>query len=283
MRPRPVAIEPTPEAAAPAQPAPVKPPPSRTVVEYRLDPLKSWPVLYMTEAELAGGEPAVEAGGLVATREEFEAFSRGLDPAAAQEALRTDLLLLAYLRDQRALSDPAFQAEARARLRRELAQLALERFDRGAVAVTRDEAYARYQAGIDRYRQPPLATVRLILVSTASEAEALRDRLQSGEAFDALARQFSQHPSRDRGGDLDPFPPGTFSEALDEEIFSMAPGTLATVTTSRGVFLIQKLSETAPAVIPFDTVRPEIEETLRREKREAARRAFLERLETADS
>lgn len=63
------------------------------------------------------------------------------------------------------------------------------------------------------------AQARHILVRTAEEAEALRQRLAKGEAFDLLARKHSICPSGKRGGDLGEVRPGQMVPAIDQVIF----------------------------------------------------------------
>lgn len=63
------------------------------------------------------------------------------------------------------------------------------------------------------------AQARHILVRTAEEAEALRQRLAKGEAFDVLARKHSTCPSGKRGGDLGEVRPGQLVPAIDQVIF----------------------------------------------------------------
>ncbi|PVZ19835.1 MULTISPECIES: peptidylprolyl isomerase [unclassified Pseudomonas] len=63
------------------------------------------------------------------------------------------------------------------------------------------------------------AQARHILVATAAQAEALKQRLAKGEAFDVLARKFSQCPSAKRGGDLGEIRPGQLVPVIDQVIF----------------------------------------------------------------
>lgn len=66
------------------------------------------------------------------------------------------------------------------------------------------------------------AQARHILVPTAQQAEALRQRLAKGDAFDVLARKYSTCPSGKRGGDLGEVRPGQLVGAIDQVIFRKA-------------------------------------------------------------
>ncbi|MDD5648332.1 MAG: peptidylprolyl isomerase [Dehalococcoidia bacterium] len=52
---------------------------------------------------------------------------------------------------------------------------------------------------------------RGILFSSEDDAKMVRERLLNGESWDDLARQYSQHTSKDKGGDLDWIVPGVDS------------------------------------------------------------------------
>lgn len=63
------------------------------------------------------------------------------------------------------------------------------------------------------------AMARHILVKTAQEAEALKERIAKGEAFDTLARKYSSCPSAKKGGDLGEVRPGQLVKSIDQVIF----------------------------------------------------------------
>ncbi|MCK9236719.1 MAG: peptidylprolyl isomerase [Thiopseudomonas sp.] len=64
-----------------------------------------------------------------------------------------------------------------------------------------------------------MAMVRHILVKTKEEAEALKKRLDKGEAFDQLARKYSTCPSGKKGGDLGEIRPGQLVKSIDTVVF----------------------------------------------------------------
>ncbi|GHA97845.1 peptidylprolyl isomerase [Shewanella indica] len=63
------------------------------------------------------------------------------------------------------------------------------------------------------------ACARHILVKTREEAEKLKARIAKGEDFGKLAKQYSQCPSKKRGGDLGEFAPGQMVKAFDQVVF----------------------------------------------------------------
>lgn len=63
------------------------------------------------------------------------------------------------------------------------------------------------------------AMARHILVKTEAEAQALKQRIAAGEAFELLARKHSICPSGKRGGELGEVRPGQLVRSVDQVIF----------------------------------------------------------------
>jgi parvulin-like peptidyl-prolyl isomerase len=82
---------------------------------------------------------------------------------------------------------------------------------------------------------------RHILVATAEEAQAVLDRLNAGEEWDALAAELSQDTSNmDNGGDLGWFSTGQMDPAFDQAAFALQPGeTSGAVETQFGFHIIR--------------------------------------------
>ncbi len=84
--------------------------------------------------------------------------------------------------------------------------------------------------------------VRHILVDTEQEALDVLTQLDSGRDFGELAEDYSQCPSRDRGGMLDPFGPGQMAKEFEEASFSASVGDIVgPVETSHGFHVIEVL------------------------------------------
>jgi foldase protein PrsA len=79
-----------------------------------------------------------------------------------------------------------------------------------------------------------------ILVETKETGQEVLDKLAKGEAFAALAAQYSTDTgSKDQGGDLDWFPPGVMVPAFDQVAFSLEPGKVSQlVQTEFGYHII---------------------------------------------
>lgn len=64
------------------------------------------------------------------------------------------------------------------------------------------------------------AAARHILVETEDTCNALKTRIEGGEDFAALAKEYSKCPSGRSGGDLGTFGPGQMVPEFDKVVFS---------------------------------------------------------------
>jgi len=88
-----------------------------------------------------------------------------------------------------------------------------------------------------------IAHARHILVETEAEANELKRQIVEGADFAALAREHSQCPSGEEGGDLGEFGPGEMVREFDNVVFVAALGqTHGPVKTEFGYHLIEILS-----------------------------------------
>ena len=83
------------------------------------------------------------------------------------------------------------------------------------------------------------AKARHILVETEAECLALKDKINSFEEFDQLAREHSLCPSGRVGGDLGIFGPGKMVPEFDDVVFNAETGEVqGPVPTQFGYHLI---------------------------------------------
>jgi peptidyl-prolyl cis-trans isomerase C len=87
------------------------------------------------------------------------------------------------------------------------------------------------------------ATARHILVDTEETCEALKTEIENGGDFAALAREHSNCPSGNRGGDLGAFGPGMMVPEFDRVVFSAPVNEVqGPVRTQFGYHLIEVTS-----------------------------------------
>lgn len=89
------------------------------------------------------------------------------------------------------------------------------------------------------------ATARHILVPTKEACEDLKTKIEEGGDFADVAKQHSQCPSGQRGGDLGEFGPGQMVPEFDTVVFSADIGkVVGPVQTQFGFHLIEVTSRT---------------------------------------
>jgi parvulin-like peptidyl-prolyl isomerase len=110
-----------------------------------------------------------------------------------------------------------------------------------------------------------------------AEAEALLERIRSGEDFAELARENSEGPSAHRGGDLGFFPRGGVDPDFEKAAFSLEPGEVSDIVRSRFGFHIIKMEERRTRTL--DDVRDRLKETMEEARRSTRQREFMAEVE----
>jgi len=159
---------------------------------------------------------------------------------------------------------------------------------KGKVQVTEQEAKDFYNSNQDKFALPEMAHARHILI-TAKETEPKADKdrkraklvqikkqLKDGADFADLAKQYSDCPSKERGGDLGFFPRGQMVKPFDQAVFKMMPGDISDIVETEFGYHLIKLEEKKPAkTVSFDEAKAKITAYLTQEKITANIEAFV--------
>ncbi len=148
-----------------------------------------------------------------------------------------------------------------------------------AIAITEDQLEQYYLDSQDRYLQDEQRQARHILIlaedgEDAAEAQAreLLARIEAGESFEDLAKEFSQDSSTAaQGGDLGVLTRTQLPGELGGAIFSMAEGQVdGPIQTDFGFHVVRldRIFEQGP--LPLDQVRGDLLAELREREAEAA-------------
>ena len=160
-----------------------------------------------------------------------------------------------------------------------------------APKVTDEEIHKFYDENPGKFYRPEQVKVRIILIAVprdatdAQRAEArarmdgIAEKARAGEDFGVLARTYSDHPTKQWDGEMDPFARGEADKALEEVAFSLKPGEVSRVMEVPAGFEIIKLeSHTAEVRIGEEQVREKIREYLQAQKSREAVEREVERL-----
>ncbi|MFH1019961.1 MAG: peptidylprolyl isomerase [Pseudomonadota bacterium] len=159
---------------------------------------------------------------------------------------------------------------------------------KGKAQVTEQEAKDFYNKNQDKFAQPEMAHARHILIA-AKEAEPKADKdhkraklvqikkqLKDGADFADLAKQSSDCPSKERGGDLGFFPRGQMVKPFDLAVFKMMPGDVSDIVETEFGYHLIRLEEKKPAkTVSFDEAKAKITAYLTQEKVTGNIEAFL--------
>lgn len=106
------------------------------------------------------------------------------------------------------------------------------------------EAFQQNKSSFDR---PQKVKVRQMLLADEEAANQVCQRLQQGEIFDLLARQYSISGSRDNDGISGEFARGQLPPALEEEIWSLQPGKISKPHKTSYGYVVSLLEAIIPA------------------------------------
>jgi peptidyl-prolyl cis-trans isomerase D len=219
---------------------------------------------------------AAASAGLGAFFQQREIQVQRFDPAAYSAQVK-----VADADIEKFYRDPAHNAQFQAPEQADIEYLVLD-IDaiKKDIKVNEDDLKKYYAENEARYATPEERRASHILITVdkaasaddrakaKARAEALLAEVRKNPAsFAEVARKNSQDPgSAANGGDLDFFGKGAMVKPFEEAAFALKPGSISDVVTSDfGYHIIQVTGARGGEKKPFDSVRGEIEEQIRRQ------------------
>ena len=143
-------------------------------------------------------------------------------------------------------------------------------------SVSEDETKAYYDGNPRDFMRPEQIQARHILIKVGPEAdkgekaaarkkiEEIQAKLKKGEDFGALAEEFSEGPSKVKGGDLGWFDRGRMVKPFEEAAFALKPGEVSNVVeTQFGYHLIEVTDKRSATKMPYTEVREKLQQYLK--------------------
>ncbi|MFP4531232.1 MAG: peptidylprolyl isomerase [Desulfobacterales bacterium] len=162
------------------------------------------------------------------------------------------------------------------------------------IEITDEDLKAYYENNPDQFETPDQVKARHILIKTDEEAdeaekEAARQKIQElekqiegGEKFSEVAKEESECPSSERGGDLGYFSKGQMVKPFEEAAFSLSVGDVSDIVETRfGYHLIKAEDKKEASKKTFDEVKDQIKEQLEQQKVEEQLPSYVENLKEA--
>ncbi|HUJ09076.1 MAG TPA: peptidylprolyl isomerase [Verrucomicrobiae bacterium] len=163
------------------------------------------------------------------------------------------------------------------------------------VKVTPEEVKSFYDENPDQFKQSETVRASHILIRVPpgasddvkkekrAQIEAALSLVKGGEKFADVARKVSEDPgSAANGGDLGFFPRGAMVPEFDAAAFSLPTNTVSGVITTQFGYHILLVTDRRPArVLPFDEVKEDLTQFLKRRKGDQATREHVAELRKA--
>ncbi len=162
------------------------------------------------------------------------------------------------------------------------------------VSITEEEARKYHSEHAKQFTTPGTITIREILVKVAAtdkgvnvaedeaakqKAEDARKRLLAGEAFEQVAAEVSDSPSKANGGLVGPLNKQELTPAFLKLLEGLKVGDVTEVVRSQNGYQIVKLeAQTAEEVLPAEKVRDKIADALYEQKRQVETKKYLAKL-----
>ena len=184
------------------------------------------------------------------------------------------------------------EAELKSQIRESMAiQLFIDKFLVHEVKVAEAEVKDFYKDNPDMFKQPEQIKASHILIKVGIEADEptkdkankkiieIQKKLNAGENFSALAKEFSEGPSNIKGGDLGYFNRGQMVKPFEEAAFKLKPGEVSDIVETRfGYHLIKVVDKKPESVVSFENVKDKIAQYMEQEKKGKVIQTDIEKL-----
>jgi peptidyl-prolyl cis-trans isomerase C len=158
------------------------------------------------------------------------------------------------------------------------------------VTVTDKEMEQYYEINKDKFSVPVQIHARHILIKAASsatdeekkkakaKAEEILEKLKKGGDFAKLAEEYSEDPSKAKGGDLGYFARNKMVKTFEDAAFALKPGEISGIVETPFGYHIIKIEDVKEARIkPFAEVKNKLAEQLTNEIKKGRGSAFLDK------
>lgn len=147
------------------------------------------------------------------------------------------------------------------------------------IIISDKESKEFFDTHPEMFRQPEQVKASHILVKTDAGADkeqkdaahkkiqSVQKQVKEGKEFADLAKEFSDCPSKDQGGDLGYFKRGDMVKPFEDAAFATDPGVVTDIVeTNFGYHLIKVTDKKTEQTMPFDSVKEKLNQYLKNEK-----------------
>lgn len=216
--------------------------------------------------------------GREVTGEDYNLFINSLDPQLkayfSQNEFNQDIvneLVYQQLLYEEAIENGVDKEEDFLKVLEKTKQSMLKTYSLGKllskVEVNDDEIKDFYDKNTNLFQKGESAKASHILVEDEDKANEIYEKIQNGEDFGKLAKEFSTCPSSQRGGDLGEFQKGQMVKEFEEAVFLNDIGTITKpVKTQFGYHIIKVDDKSDASTFSFEESKDKIYQELKRKK-----------------
>ncbi|MEZ0343593.1 MAG: peptidylprolyl isomerase [Caldimicrobium sp.] len=160
------------------------------------------------------------------------------------------------------------------------------------IKVSETEMKEYYQKHKEEFKQPEGVKLKHILIyvpkdadnktkeKALNKAKQIRAQLVKGAKFEEYAKIYSDDTaSREKGGDLGILRRGETIPEFEERVFNLKPGEISQpILSPYGYHLVRVEKRIPEEILPFEKVKDQVRESLKREKEREAMKKMLEDL-----
>lgn len=147
------------------------------------------------------------------------------------------------------------------------------------IEIPEAEIKTYYEKNPEHFEQPEQMRASHILIKTDPKAEKaenqaaqdkladIRKKLEKGEDFAELAKEYSEGPSSEKGGDLGFFSRGQMVKPFEEAAFALEPGEISEIVKTRfGYHLIKETGHKPAGTVSYDEAKERIKGYLKKQR-----------------
>ncbi|MBU4420482.1 MAG: peptidylprolyl isomerase [Proteobacteria bacterium] len=159
------------------------------------------------------------------------------------------------------------------------------------IKISDEESKVFYDANPDLFKQPEQVKASHILIKIDKGADevkkseatkkikAIQLKLKKGEDFAALAKEFSECPSKNNGGDLGYFQRGQMVKSFEDVAFALKTEEVSDIVeTQFGYHIIKVVDKTPEKTIAYENVKEDLAQHLKQEKTKEEVKIYIQKL-----
>ena len=159
------------------------------------------------------------------------------------------------------------------------------------IKISDEESKVFYDKNPDLFKQPEQIKASHILIKVEPDADEMKkseakqkikniqQKLNKGEDFATLAKEFSEGPSKNNGGDLGYFQRGQMVKSFEDVAFALKTEEVSDIVETQFGYHIIKVTDKKPEkAIDYENVKKDLAQHLKQEKTNQEVKIYLQKL-----